>query len=194
MRRSRRSPPRCSRESWVVADIAANAPDLVGHYGTISLPVGELGGGEYMFVPKASANQACAWEFIEFLTEQPQQLDIVTTAGWTPARADLDLTDFLAANPGYEGFLNQPDDLTISFYAPIPEYDEIITKLATHLLAYADYENLSATPTDPAASTAGRKRPRTSWPMATWLSKLSGAPWSPVAPFTSAPSPAGGDG
>ena len=136
-----------ARESWVVADIALNAPDLVGHYGTISLPNAELGGGEYMFVPKASPNQSCAWDFIKFLTDQTQQLDIVTTAGWMPARADLDLNDFLAANPGYEGFLNQPKDLAINFYAPIPEYDEIITKLATHLVdAYADYANLSANP------------------------------------------------
>ena len=37
--------------------------------------------------------------------------------------------------------------MTTDFYAPIPEYDEIITKLATHLVdAYADYENLSGNP------------------------------------------------
>jgi multiple sugar transport system substrate-binding protein len=136
-----------ARESWVIADIAATAPDRVGHYGTISLPTAELGGGEDMFVPKASVNQSCAWEFIKFMTDQEQQLDVVTTAGWTPARADLDLKDFLVAHPEYEGFLNQPKDLKIDWYAPIPEYDEIITKLATHLVdAYADYENLSANP------------------------------------------------
>src|SRR5439155_18586417 len=32
-----------AREPWVVADIATNAPDLVGHYGSISLPTGDLG-------------------------------------------------------------------------------------------------------------------------------------------------------
>lgn len=40
-----------ARESWVVADIATNAPDLVGHYGSVALPVGELGSFETMYVP-----------------------------------------------------------------------------------------------------------------------------------------------
>jgi multiple sugar transport system substrate-binding protein len=136
-----------ARESWVIADIATNAPDLVGHYGTISLPKANLGGGEYMFVPKASQNVECAWEFIKYLTDQQQQLDLVTIAGWMPARADLDVTEFLVANPGYKGFFEQPPGMTTDFYAPIPEYDEIITKLATHLVdAYADFENLSGNP------------------------------------------------
>ena len=136
-----------ARESWVIADIAANAPELVGHYGTIALPKADLGGGEYMFVPAASPNAACAWDFIKYLTEQQQQLDIATLAGWLPARADLDLTQFLADNPGYEGFFKKPAGTTVDYYAPIPEYDEIITKLATHLVdAYADFENLSGHP------------------------------------------------
>jgi multiple sugar transport system substrate-binding protein len=129
-----------ARESWVVADIATNSPDLVGHYGTVSLPVGDLGGGEYAHVPAASPNQACAWDFIKFLTDQTQQLDLVTTAGWLPARADLDLTAFLTANPGYEGFLKKPAALKTTLAPPIPEWDEIETKLATHLVdAYADF-------------------------------------------------------
>jgi multiple sugar transport system substrate-binding protein len=133
-----------ARESWVVADIALNAPDLVGHYGSVSLPVGDLGGGEYAHVPAASPNQACAWDFIKFLTDQEQQLDLVTTAGWLPARADLDLTAFLAANPGYEGFLKKPADLKTTLAPAIPEWDEIETKLATHLVdAYADYANVA---------------------------------------------------
>ena len=73
-----------ARESWVIADIAANAPELVGHYGTIALPKADLGGGEYMFVPAASPNAACAWDFIKFLTDQQQQLDIVTTGRLAP--------------------------------------------------------------------------------------------------------------
>ena len=97
-----------ARESWVVADIAANAPDLVGKYGTVSLPIGETFSAQTMFVPEASPNAACAWDFIKFLTEQQQQLDIPTISGWIPARADLDLSAFLAANPGYEGFLKKP--------------------------------------------------------------------------------------
>ncbi|HUQ77514.1 MAG TPA: extracellular solute-binding protein [Patescibacteria group bacterium] len=136
-----------AREPWVVADIATNAPDLVGHYGSISLPVADLGATETMYVPASAANPACSWDFVKFLTEQEQQLTIPTISGWLPSRKDLDLTEFLAANPGYEGFLKKPDGLKISLTPPLPEFDELETKLATHLVdAYADYANLAGNP------------------------------------------------
>lgn len=136
-----------AREPWVVADIATNAPDLVGHYGSISLPTADLGATETMFVPTSAPNAPCSWDFIRFLTAQEQQLTIPTIAGWLPSRKDLDLTAFLAANPGYEGFLKKPDGLKVSLTPPLPEFDELETKLATHLVdAYADYANLSGKP------------------------------------------------
>lgn len=135
------------REPWVIAEIAATAPDLLGKYGTISPPVGDLGGGEYMFVPTASKNQACAWDFIKFMTAQEQQLSLATIAGWMPARVDLDLTEFLKANPTYEGFLKRPAGFKLTLTPPLPEFDEIETKLATNLVAaYADYANLAGQP------------------------------------------------
>jgi len=136
-----------AREPWVVADIATNAPDLVGHYGSISLPKADLGATETMYVPTAAPNAACSWDFIKFLTEPEQQLSIPPIAGWLPSRKDLDLTAFLAANPGYEGFLKKPDGLKVSLTPPIAEFDELETKLATHLVdAYADYANLAGQP------------------------------------------------
>ena len=94
-----------ARESWVIADIALNAPDLVGHYGTISLPKANLGGGEYMFVPKASQNIECAWEFIKYLTDQQQQLDLVTIAGWMPAPGRPRRDRVPGRQPGLQGLL-----------------------------------------------------------------------------------------
>jgi multiple sugar transport system substrate-binding protein len=136
-----------AREPWVVADIATNAPDLVGHYGSISLPVADLGSSETMFVPTSAPNAACSWDFIKFMTEQDQQLSIPPISGWLPGRNDLDLTAFLAANPGYEGFLKKPSGMTVSVTPPIAEFDELETKLATHLVdAYADYANLAGNP------------------------------------------------
>jgi multiple sugar transport system substrate-binding protein len=135
------------RESWVIADIATNAPDLVGHYATTHPPVGDILSSEAMFVPKSSPNAACAWEFIRFLREQDQQLDIMKTAGWIPARSDMDLTAFLQANPVFAGFLDKPKDFTFYLTPPIAEFDEIETKLAAHLVeGYADYANLSGHP------------------------------------------------
>jgi multiple sugar transport system substrate-binding protein len=136
-----------AREPWVVAEIATAAPDLVGHYGTISLPTGEWSASEQMFVPTGAPNAACSWDFIKFLGGQEPQLSIPPIAGWLPARKDLDLTSFLSANPGYEGFLKKPDGLQYYLTPPIPEFDELETKLATHLVdAYADYANLAGQP------------------------------------------------
>ena len=136
-----------AREPWVVADIATNAPDLVGHYGSISLPTADLGATETMYVPTSAPNAACSWDFIKFMTEQEQQLSITELSGWLPSRKDLDLTAFLAANPGYEGFLKKPDGLKVSLTPPLPEFDELETKLATHLVdAYADYAKLAGNP------------------------------------------------
>jgi multiple sugar transport system substrate-binding protein len=136
-----------AREPWVVADIATNAPDLVGHYGSVSLPTADLGATETMYVPTSAPNAACSWDFIRFMTEQEQQLSIPTIAGWLPSRKDLDLTAFLAANPGYEGYFKKPDGMKISLTPPLAEFDELETKLATHLVdAYADYANLAGKP------------------------------------------------
>jgi multiple sugar transport system substrate-binding protein len=133
-----------ARESWVNGEIATSAPDLIGHYDSVALPAASIAETQSMFVPAASPNKACAWDFIKFLTDQPQQLSIATAAGWLPTRADLDLTEFKKANAGYEGFFTMPAGFTFIFNPKLPEFDELETKLATHLAdAYTDYADLA---------------------------------------------------
>ncbi len=133
-----------ARESWVNGEIAVSAPDLIGHYDSVALPVASIAETQSMFVPAAAPNKACAWDFIRFLTDQPQQLSIATTAGWLPTRADLDLTEFKKANAGYEGFFTMPAGFTFIFNPKLPEFDELETKLATHLAdAYTEYATLA---------------------------------------------------
>ncbi len=135
------------RESWVIPDIATNAPDLVGHYDTAPPPVGDILTVESMFVPADAPNPDCSWEFVRFMREQEQQINLLQISGWLPARQDLDTTEFLAANPTFEGFLKRPDGFQLTTTPPIPEFDELETKLATHLVdAYADFANLSGNP------------------------------------------------
>jgi multiple sugar transport system substrate-binding protein len=135
------------RESWVINEIATTAPDLVGHYATVSPPVGDILTTESMFVPADAQNKDCAWDFVRFMREPAQQQNLTKVSGWLFARKDVDLTDFLKANPTYEGFLKHPDNYQLYVTPPIPEFDEIETKLATHLVdGYADYENLSGKP------------------------------------------------
>ncbi len=137
------------RESWVIPEIATTAPDLVGHYATIAPPVGDILTTESMFVPVAAPHPECSWEFIRFMREPAQQINLVKVSGWPPARQDLgaDLDTFLAENPTYEGFLKKPDGFALTVTPPIAEFDEIETKLATHLVeGYADFANLAGNP------------------------------------------------
>ena len=135
------------RESWVIPEIAAQAPDLVGHYATIAPPVGDILTTESMFVPKGAANADCAWDFIRFMREPEQQLNLTKVSGWPEARTDLDLTAFLNENPTFEGFLKKPANFQLYVTPAIAEFDEIETKLATHLVeGYADFENLAGQP------------------------------------------------
>jgi ABC-type glycerol-3-phosphate transport system substrate-binding protein len=81
------------------------------------------------------------------LSEPEQQISVVELSGWIPSRSDLNMTDFLKANPAYQGFFDRPKDLKLTLTPPLPEFDEIETKLATHLVdAYADYANLAGQP------------------------------------------------
>jgi len=135
------------RESWVINDIATNAPNLVGHYKTVSPPVGDILTTEAMFVPADAQNKDCAWDFVRFMREPAQQQNLTKVSGWLFARKDIDLTQFLADNPAYEGFLKRPDNFQLYLTPPIAEFDEIETKLATHLVeGYADFENLAGHP------------------------------------------------
>ena len=78
------------------------------------------------------------------MREQDQQINLLKVSGWLPARNDLDLAAFLTENPTYEGFLKKPDGFSLTVTPAIAEFDELETKLATHLVeAYADYENLA---------------------------------------------------
>jgi multiple sugar transport system substrate-binding protein len=135
------------RESWVIPDIAANAPDLVGHYATAATPSADILTVESAFVPAAAPHPDCSWEFIRFLREPEQQLNLLKISGWLPARHGIDYEAFLAENPTYSGFLEGRDNLELTVTPPIPEFDEIETKLAEHLVeGYADYANLAGSP------------------------------------------------
>lgn len=135
------------RESWVVPDIAANAPDLVGRYATVAPPAADILTVESAFVPVTAPNPDCSWEFIRFLREPAQQQNLIKVSGWLPARQGLDYTDLLAENPGFAGFLTGRENLALTVTPPIAEFDEIETKLAEHLVeGYADYANLAGNP------------------------------------------------
>jgi hypothetical protein len=81
------------------------------------------------------------------MREPEQQLNLTKVSGWPLARKDIDLTAFLAENPTFEGFLKRPDNFQLYVTPAVAEFDEIETKLATHLVeGYADFANLAGNP------------------------------------------------
>ena len=163
-----------AREPWVVADIATNAPDLVGHYGIdLACRPATSAAPRRCSSRRAAPNAACSWDFIKFLTRaRTSSSTIPPIAGWLPARAgprpdrpSWPRTRATRASSRSRTASRSP--LT----PPIAEFDEIETKLATHLVdAYADYANLAGNPdkiqallntwADETNADPGQRRPR----------------------------------
>lgn len=128
-----------ARESWVIGDIAKNAPTL--NYGTVPMPTTSLHSPEGMFVASSSKHQQTAWDFLRFLEELPQQQSIATISGWVPARVNLDYSALIQKQPAWDAFLDKDPNYQAGYQTdyPLPEWDEIETKLADHLVAtYTD--------------------------------------------------------
>ena len=101
-----------------------------------------------MFVPTSAPNAACSWDFIKFLTEQEQQLSIPTIAGWLPVAEGPRPDGVPRRQPRLRGLPQEARlGMKVSLTPPLPEFDELETKLATHLVdAYADFANLAGKP------------------------------------------------
>lgn len=135
------------RESWVIGDIAKNAPTL--NYGAVKMPTTSLHSPEAMFVAKSSPHQQTAWDFLRFLENLPQQESIATLSGWLPARIDLDYSDLIKQQPAWGAFLVKDPAYQAGYQTdyPLDEWDEIETKLADHLVATYTDKSLVDNPT-----------------------------------------------
>jgi multiple sugar transport system substrate-binding protein len=135
------------RESNVIGDIAANAPTL--NYGAVQLPTTTLHSTESFDVAASSPHQQTAWDFIRFLMDLPQQQSIATISGWVPARIDLDYSALLAQQPAWGAMLVKDPNYQAGYQTDylLPEWDEIETKLATHLVATYPDKTLVDNPT-----------------------------------------------
>ncbi len=135
------------RESNVIGDIAANAPTL--NYGAVRMPTTSLHSTESFDVAASSPHQQTAWDFIRFLMDLPQQQSIATLSGWIPARIDLDYSSLTAQQPAWSAFLVKDTNYQAGYQTDylLPEWDEIETKLADHLVATYTDKSLVDNPT-----------------------------------------------
>jgi multiple sugar transport system substrate-binding protein len=129
------------RESWVVGDIAQKAPNL--QYDTAFVPSdarwGRIDNPNFFYVTRSCKNPDVAWDFVLFMLNDDNQRWMFDNVGWLPCRTDVDYSAILSRKPQMKSFIEIPQGYNEYGYIPLPEFDEIITKLAERLAtAYLD--------------------------------------------------------
>jgi multiple sugar transport system substrate-binding protein len=119
------------RESWVIGDIAAKAPDLP--YATTTLPRGSIVSAVQLYVAAEGEQADAAWEFVMAAQEPENLVWLLDNVGWLPNRANLDFSEVLAEKPAMEAFVNYPESYEFFNMPPIGPIDEVLTRAATSL-------------------------------------------------------------
>ena len=137
-----------ARESWVVGDIAKNAPAL--KYMSATLPRDQRWGTIFnpvnLYVPRSAKNAGAAWDFIKFLTQPQYERQMLEQVGWIPLRQDVNYDPVLVKIPQYRAFLFHNPDFVYWSMPAIKDFDEIETKMADRLVAAYRDRSLSGNP------------------------------------------------
>lgn len=122
------------RESWVIGDTAAKAPDLA--YATAPLPVGSIALPANLYV---SAEEQAAWDFA-LATNEPEHLVwLLDNVGWLPNRSDVDYSSVIDKTPALGAFIDYPEGYEFFTLPAIGPIEEILTRVAATLTdAFAD--------------------------------------------------------
>jgi multiple sugar transport system substrate-binding protein len=119
------------RESWVVGDIAAKAPDL--KYATAPLPRGSIVSTNQLYVVGSGDKETAAWAFVKATQSPENLLWLLDNVGWLPNRSGLDYSAILAAKPGFTAYVNYPETYEFFTVPAIGPIDEIQTRSAAFL-------------------------------------------------------------
>ena len=119
------------RESWVIGDIAAKAPDL--KYATAPLPRGSIVSPGQLYVKATGDKEAAAWAFIKATQEPDNLVWLLDNVGWLPNRTG-DYSSVVAAKPGFNAYVNFPADYAFFTVPAIGPIDEIQTRSAAFLV------------------------------------------------------------
>lgn len=126
------------RESWVIGDIAARAPDL--NYATAPLPVGSIALPVNLYVSQAEGDDAdAAWAFAMAANEPENLVWLLENVGWLPNRVNVDYSSVTEAVPAFSAFVDNPEGFEFFTLPAIGPIEEVLTRLAAQLTAaYAD--------------------------------------------------------
>lgn len=124
------------RESWVIGDTSAKAPNL--KYDTALVPAdarwGRITNIQNLYVTKAAKNPALAWDFVLFMVNDANQQWLLDNVGWLPARADVDLSTIIERKPQFKAFVATEPGYEEFGYIAIGPFDELMTRLAERLV------------------------------------------------------------
>ncbi len=138
------------RESWVIADTAAKAPDL--NYATANLPFGAIALPANLYVSAEGEGAEAAWTFAQATNDPANLVWLLENVGWLPNRLNVDYSSVTDAKPAFAGFLEYPDDyqfFTLPALAPI---EELLTRIAAGLTAAWGDASLAGNPDGIAAA------------------------------------------
>jgi multiple sugar transport system substrate-binding protein len=119
------------RESWVVGDIAAKAPDLP--YATATLPRGSIVAPVVLWVTGEGEEAEAAWAFAQAANEPENLLWLLDNVGWLPNRSGLDYSGILEEKPAFGAFVNYPESYEFFTLPNIGPVEEILTRTADRL-------------------------------------------------------------
>ncbi len=119
------------RESWVIGDIAAKAPDLA--YATATLPRGSIVAPVSLWTTGEDAEAEAAWAFGEAANSPENLLWLLDNVGWLPNRLGLDYSAILEAKPALGAFVEYPDTYAFFSLPNIGPVEEILTRTAARL-------------------------------------------------------------
>lgn len=122
------------RESWVIGDIKAKAPDL--KYATAPLPVGSIALPANLYVAGEAeeADLTAAWDFALATNEPENMVWLLANVGWLPNRSGVDYSSVTGNVPQFGSFVDYPEGYKFFTLPAIGPIEEVLTRLAAALV------------------------------------------------------------
>lgn len=117
------------RESWVIGDTAAKAPDL--NYATAPLPVGSIALAVNLYV--SDAESEAAWAFAQEANDPEHLVWMLENVGWLPNRGNVDYSPVIEAVPQMGAFVDYPGGYEFFTLPAIGPIEEVLTRKAAQL-------------------------------------------------------------
>lgn len=120
------------RESWVIGDIAAKAPDL--NYATAPLPYGAIGLPVNLYVSAEGDAEQAAWDYVQATNDPDNLVWLLENVGWLPNRHNVDYSPVTEAEPAFAAFVDYPEGYAFFTLPALAPSEEVLTRIAAQLV------------------------------------------------------------